>query len=168
MTASVILLDTSGSMNEPVGARRRIDVLADILASVLPSTPGVRLFSFNSVVTELIEAVTEHGVSLPSPQGSTALHHAIEQIAPLQPNPLVVISDGEPDDARATLAAASRLSCIIQTFYCGDESNRAAVSFLRDLALCSRGGVGRLGIGDLTRPERLAGDIRLLLAGPVR
>jgi hypothetical protein len=150
----------------PVGARRRIDVLGDILAAVLPNTPGTRLFSFNSVCTELPEAITVHGVHLPEPGGSTALHAALETIAPLHPNPLLIISDGEPDDGKAALAAASNLHCVIQTFYCGDESNRAAVSFLRDLALCSKGGVGRLRISNLTKPEQLADDIRLLLRGP--
>jgi hypothetical protein len=162
----VILLDTSGSMSLPVSTRRRIDVLSDILASVLPSTPGTRLFSFNSICTELLEAITANGVHLPQPGGSTALHAALEAVAPLHPNPLLIISDGEPDDSKAALAAASSLHCVIQTFYCGDESNRAAISFLRDLALCSKGGVGRLRIGSLTKPEQLADAIRLLLRGP--
>jgi hypothetical protein len=96
------------------------------------------------------------------------LHLAIAHIAPLQPSPLIVLSDGEPDDARAALAAAGALNCVIQTFYCGDETNRAAISFLRDLALCSRGGVGRLRIGNLARPEQLAADLRPLLMGPAR
>jgi len=168
MSAPLILLDTSSSMTSPVGSRRRIDVLADILTSVLPATPNVRLFSFNTVVTELEHAITEHGIHLPEPEGSTALHRAIAQVAALHPNPLIVISDGEPDDARAALDAASSLGCVIQTFYCGDETNRAAISFLRDLALCSRGGIGRMRIGNLANPEQLAADLRPLLAGPAR
>jgi hypothetical protein len=168
VSAPLILLDTSSSMALPVGSRRRIDVLAEILASVLPATPAVRLFSFNSAVTELDNAVSEHGIHLPEPDGSTGLDHAIEHIASLHPNPLIVISDGEPDDARAALDAAGGLNCVIQTFYCGDESNRAAIAFLRDLALCSRGGVGRLRIGNLAKPEQVATDLRPLLAGPAR
>ena len=69
-----ILLDTSSSMNAPVGSRRHIDVLASILTSVLPATPDVWVFAFNSVVTDLQDAVTERGVHLPEPEGSTALH----------------------------------------------------------------------------------------------
>jgi hypothetical protein len=168
MSVPLILLDTSSSMTSPVGSRRRIDVLAEILASVLPATPNVRLFSFNSVVTELEHAVTEHGIHLPEPEGSTALDRAIAQVAPLRPNLLIVISDGEPNEARAALDAACGLGCVIQTFYCGDESNRAAISFLRDLALCSRGGIGRMRIGNLAKPEQLAADLRPLLAGPAR
>ena len=93
---------------------------------------------------------------------------AIEQVASLHPNPLIVISDGEPDDARAALDAVISLGCVIQTFYCGDETNRAAISFLRDLALRSRGGIGRMRIGNLAKPEQLAADLRPLLAGPAR
>jgi hypothetical protein len=162
MTA-ILLLDTSSSMTTAIGSRRRIDVLADVLSSVLSTNPSVRLFSFNSTITELIEPAT----NLPEPGGSTALHRAIDYVASLQPALLIVISDGEPDDARAALAAAGNLNCVIETFYCGDETNRAAIGFLRDLALCSRGGVGRLKIADLTKPKLLADDIRLLLAGPV-
>jgi hypothetical protein len=166
--SALLLLDTSSSMTSPVGAKRRIDVLAEILTAVLPATPNVRLFSFNTVVTELEHAVTEHGIHLPEPSGSTALHRAIVQVASLHPSPLIVISDGEPDDARAALDAACSLGCVIQTFYCGDETNRAAISFLRDLALCSRGGIGRMRIGNLATPEQLAADLRPLLAGPAR
>ena len=80
--SAILLLDTSSSMNALGGGKRRIDVLADILASVLPATPNVRLFSFNSAVIELEHAVTAHGVHLPEPEGSTALHRPIEQVAP--------------------------------------------------------------------------------------
>jgi hypothetical protein len=166
--SAILLLDTSSSMNSLVGGKRRIDVLAEILTSVLPSVLGVRVFSFNSVVTELEHAVTEYGIHLPEPDGSTALHRAIAQVASLHPTPLIVISDGEPDDARAALDAACSLGCVIQTFYCGDESNRAAISFLRNLALCSRGGIGRMRLGNLAQPEQLAADLRPLLTGPAR
>jgi hypothetical protein len=155
-------------MVSPVGARRRIDVLAEILTTVMPTVSTVRIFAFSSTVIELENVVGEQGVHLPDPDGSTALHRAIEHVAPLHPSPLIVISDGEPDDARAALDAACGLRCVIQTFYCGDETNRAAIAFLRDLALCSRGGVGRMRIGNLAKPEQLVADLRPLLTGPAR
>jgi hypothetical protein len=164
----ILLLDTSGSMVTPVGSRRRIDVLADILAAVFPALPDTRLFGFGSTTTELVDAVTEHGINLPEPAGSTALHLALEAMMPLKPNPLVIISDGEPDDAHAAIAQARLLGCVITTYYVGDESDRAATAFLRDLSLCSRGGVGRASRGDLLKPEQLAADIRLRLTGPAR
>ena len=68
--SALLLLDTSSSMTALVGAKRRIDVLADILTSVLPATPNVRLFSFNTVVTELERAITEHGIHLPEPEAA--------------------------------------------------------------------------------------------------
>jgi hypothetical protein len=163
----VILLDTSTSMAEPIGSRRRIDVLADILCQALPSTPGVRLFGFSSAVTELEGATSEHGVHLPEPAGGTALHFAIRHVAPLRPSRLIVISDGEPDDADAALSAARELDCEIITYFAGDERHHAAVGFLRALAWCSADGLGRAAVTDLRDPRRLAGELQLLLTGPV-
>jgi hypothetical protein len=143
-------------------------VLDEILTTVLPTVSKVRIFAFSSTVIELKNAVGDQGVHLADPGGSTALHRAIEHVAPLRPSPLIVISDGEPDDARAALDAACGLHCVIQTFYCGDETNRGAIAFLRDLALCSRGGVGRMRIGNLAKPEQLAADLRPLITAPAR
>jgi hypothetical protein len=166
--SDVILLDTSGSMAAPVGTRRRIDILGDILAAVLPTAPGTRLLSFNSITTELDNAVTEQGMNLPEPGGGTALDGALAYVSPLNPRRLIVISDGEPDDPRAAIAAGRALGCVIHTYYCGDDGNRAAIAFLRNLALCSKGGIGRAQVGDLTEPARITSEIRHLLTGPAR
>jgi hypothetical protein len=163
---TIVLLDTSTSMAEPIGNRRRIDVLEDILRQVLPSTPGVRLFGFSSAVTELEGAVAEHGVHLPEPGGGTALHLAIQHVAALRPSRLIVISDGEPDDADAALAAARELGCEIVSYFAGDERNHAAVAFLRALAWCSADGLGHAAVTDLRDPRRLETELRLLLTGP--
>jgi hypothetical protein len=94
------------------------------------------------------------------------VHLALDYVLRLSPRRVIVISDGEPADAHATLASARALNCIISTFYCGDEDNRRAIAFLKQLALCSRGGVGRPVIADLRKPEKLIGELRLLLSGP--
>jgi hypothetical protein len=159
---SVVLLDTSTSMAEPIGSRRRIDVLADILHQVLPATLGVRLFAFSSAVREI-----ERHAPLPEPEGGTALHLALAHAASLAPARVVVISDGEPDDADAALAAARELGCEIITYFAGDERNHAAVAVLRALAWCSADGLGHAAVADLRAPDRLAGELRLLLTGPV-
>jgi|SRR4051812_28804569 len=164
MSGAIILADTSGSMAFPVTAdKRRIDVLRTILATILPAAPGTALAAFSDAVVPL-----EPGQILPEPSGSTALHLALEHVRAMQPEHVIVVSDGEPNDKTAAIAAARALGCRISTYYCGEESNRAATSFLRTLALCSRHGVGRALLGDLRKPEKLAGELRLLLAGPSR
>lgn len=141
------------------GGRRRIDILSDILKNVL--LPGMRPFAFSDSVTTL-----EPGQKLPEPCGGTDLQMALDFVRTLSPHHVIVISDGEPNDKPAALTSARTLNCVISTFYCGDESNRAAIAFLKQLALCSRGGVGRPVIADLRKPEKLTADLRLLLAGP--
>src|SRR3954453_542461 len=123
----VMLADAGSSMSWPLGRTRRVAVLQGILDQLLPSAPpGSRLIAFNSVPLML-----EAGGRLPEPAGSTALHLAIEEATKFRPSRLVVISDGEADDADAALAAARRLNCHIATHYCGDEGNHAATAFLR-------------------------------------
>jgi hypothetical protein len=158
----VILIDCSGSMDLPVGDRRRIDLLADTLRLVLPDTPDARLVAFNDTVSPVASADR-----LPEPDGGTALHHAFEHIAPWRPGRLIVISDGEPDDRAAALRAARMLNCPIDAFHAGPKDDRAAIAFLRNLCLCGRG-VGRATVADLRNPAKLAGELRLLLAGPRR
>ncbi len=157
----LVLLDTSGSMGELAGARRRIDVLAAVLQQVLPGAPGARLFAFDSIVREL-----DGASRLPEPAGGTALHVALGALAPLQPQLVIIVSDGEPDDAEAALAAARDLHCQIATHFVGDERDHAAVAFVRALAWCSTDGMGQTAICDLRRPERLAHNLRRLLTGP--
>jgi hypothetical protein len=159
---TILLLDTSSSMAEPVGSRRRIDVLGDILRQIVPTAPGARLIAFSSTVREI-----EPGAPLPEPGGSTDLAAALTYIGSLQPQRIVVISDGEPNEPDAALAAARALGCAIATYYAGGERNHAAVAFLRALAWCSGDGLGDTRIADLRDPQKLAGELqRLLLTGP--
>jgi hypothetical protein len=158
--STTIILDTSASMATAVtNGQRRIDMLAAVLSAVM--TPNARLIAFNDAVV-----VLEPGQELPEPSGSTALHLALEYVGLKPPQQAIIISDGQPDDAKAALAAARALGCVISTFYCGEETNRAAIAFMKQLALCSRGGVGRPQVADLRKLEKLIGELRLLLAGP--
>lgn len=159
---TIVLVDTSSSMAIPIlGGQRRIDVLSAILTNISSSLPDMRLFAFNDYLTGL-----EPGQKLPEPNGGTDLQMALDFVLQLSPRGVIVISDGEPADAKAALTSARTLNCVISTFYCGDESNRAAVAFLKQLALCSRGGIGRPMIADLRQPEKLTSELRLLLAAP--
>lgn len=103
---------------------------------------------------------------LPEPSGGTDMSLALDYVARLAPRHAIVISDGGPSDPKATLASARALNCVISTFYCGEETNRSAIAFLKQLALCSRGGVGRPMIADLCKPEKLTAELRLLPTGP--
>jgi hypothetical protein len=157
----VILLDVSSSMAELIGSRRRIDVLGDILKQVLPAAAGARLVAFNSTVFEV-----QSDAPLPQPAGSTELHSALQHVAPWKPCRVVVISDGEPSQPEAALAAARALGCEIVTYFAGDESNHAATAFLRALSWCSADGIGHTGVVDLRKPERLTAELKLQLVAP--
>jgi hypothetical protein len=164
VSGAVILVDVSGSMSYPVAPQqRRIDVLRIILARVREEASTTRVVAFSTDVV-----VLEPGETVPEPDGGTALHLALDYVRQTQPEHVIVISDGEPEDKQAAITVARALGCRISTYYCGDEGNRAATSFLKTLALCSRRGVGRAAIADLRQPEKVASDVRLLLAGPAR
>src|SRR3954453_7348875 len=123
---AVILLDTSGSMAELSGSRRRIDLLQDVFDAVLPSVPGAHVIGFNTIPTLLVR-----GARLPEPVGGTAMHLALLEAEKLRPSSVVVVSDGQPDDPNAALAAAQRLRCRICSYFVGDERDHAATAFLR-------------------------------------
>lgn len=162
MHHTVILLDVSGSMAEPVGQRRRIDVLADILGQVRPSAPpDTRVIAFASVVREVAP-----GDPLPEPGGGTDLRAALEYVARFRPARLIVITDGEPYDMDAALGAARALNCHIIAYYAGDERNHDAIAFITALAWSSGDGVGHSAVADLHDADALTHELKLLLAGP--
>lgn len=157
-TARVIVCDTSGSMIESAGSRRRIDHLREALEQV--RQPEHILVAFSSA------AQTISGpAALPSPSGGTALELGLAEAARHNPAGTLVISDGEPTNPEAALHMAEALPGTIDVIYCGDESNREAVEFMRRLA--------RLGCGHYAahswapRPDQpaLAATMRLLLGG---
>jgi hypothetical protein len=161
---TVALVDTSGSMAQREGSRRRIDLLADVLQQVLAADPAIRIIAFASIPEELTGAEPGRNLRLPEPCGSTALHLAFERAAQgPRPNRLVVISDGSPDDPQAALAAAKALApVIIDAYYVGPDDEHAAIGFMRALSFAG-GRPGVSGLRSLARPEALAAEIRLRL-----
>ncbi|MFB2530993.1 vWA domain-containing protein [Paracoccus sp. p3-h83] len=147
----VVLADVSSSMAENAGALRKIDVLRQAL-STLPPSVDVVAFSWQAVDVP-------HGAALPPPAGSTALHAALNHVAARQPTHVLVVSDGHPDNPRAALDAAARLSCQIDVIYCGPDGDREGAAFMRRLA---RGG-GRVHRHSFrAAPEQLSRAVRSL------
>lgn len=154
----VILADTSASMAEPAGGRRKIDVLQDAMAAA-PSTSAV--VAFGAVVMPITPRC-----HLPQPSGGTPLHLALDYCASLDATDVLVISDGHPDNAAAALAAADRMRARIDVVYCGPENDHVGMEFMRRLA---RGG-GAAHHHSMAQPQQLISAVRglLLIEGPRR
>ena len=105
---AVAICDVSASMSDAdaPGGKRRIDALNEVLRLLQAENPTLRLIAFSDVPRY-------SAIPLPAPNGSTALHLALDFAAPLAVPGVAValISDGEPDDeADAALAHARRFS----------------------------------------------------------
>lgn len=144
----VILCDTSSSMDDAAGSRRRIEVLREALDRVLPDCPSARIIAFGSTAAEVPSASR-----LPEPAGGTALHLALDLAAKLDPSQTLVMSDGQPDSESAAMAAADRVAGRIDTIFCGPDSDRAGRDFMARLA---RAGCGATMHADLARSSSLA------------
>jgi len=152
----LVLADTSASMAEAAGGRTKIDALHEALAAL----PGdVRTIAFSWRVVEV-----PRGAPLPAPNGGTALDLALQTAAGMDPDHVLVVSDGHPDDPASALRAASRLRCRIDVIYCGPDGDREGMAFMRRLA--RHGGSARH--HNLARePEKLGGALRqLMIEGP--
>ena len=156
---TVILLDVSGSMAEMTGAKRRIDVLTEALLTV--RAPGVRMFGFHSVCSEL-----EPDGAVPEPRGGTNLGGAIEHITQLRPTRLVVIGDGLPDNEEHALAAARALHADIATIFVGNDGDAVGRAFMRRLAWCAADGLGSSSTVNLRKALAAETALRLALTGP--
>jgi len=144
----MLVLDISGSMAQRVGGSsdRKIDILERAVAQLPWQTYHILLFN----------SATQwwSGGGMPLPSGGTAMHIALAVVKDLRPRTTLVVSDGEPDDERQTLAAAKKLSGVINTLYIGSDDNQAAISFMRRLA--------RLGCGHFHDQDLHLGDQPLL------
>lgn len=158
----VILCDTSGSMEERAGVRRKIEHLRGAVAGVIADLPDGVLVAFDSSPRRVTLAA-----DIPEPSGGTALHLALDEAAKLRPAKTIVISDGEPDSESAALAAAERLSGIIDVIYCGRDSDARALDFMRRLARAGGGQVVTCDLVALVAPRRsLESGVRKLVGLP--
>jgi hypothetical protein len=158
-TASdVWLIDVSGSM---VGRRRGLLVqgLAYYHDIFQRSGTHARFLAFNTILREIPDPGR-----LPSSDGGTYLHLALERAADLCAAQVIVFTDGEPYDAEACFQAARRIPGVISCVFCGDTEDSEGLVFCRKL--------GKLGGGftiarDLARGQSLiCGEVRDLLGLP--
>jgi hypothetical protein len=163
----ILVCDTSGSMAESAGAKRKIDHLHEALDAVIEgmSHPGPVpvLIAFDSVAREIGSPS-----ALPAPSGGTALHLALRAAAGHRPRQTLVISDGRPDSETEALVAAAALPGRIDVVYCGPDTDTQAIAFMRRLAGV---GCGRVIVHDIRRHAAagaplLASSVRKLLALP--
>lgn len=161
-TATVVLADVSGSMQELAGQRAKHQLLQEALDSVLPQVAGAHVVAFNAYPVVLPPAAP-----LPYPAGGTALDLALDAARGLQPGRTIVISDGQPNDEHAALAAADRCPGRIDVIYVGPDCDEVAIAFMRRLA---RTGGGIMVVHDLRRRHQLAlaSTVRTVLALPER
>lgn len=161
----VLLADCSFSMNDlTASGKRRIDHLASVLAYMLSRVKLQQLICFNTVPFEV-----EIGpkVKLPDPDGSTALELALHHVVALRvmPERVIVLCDGQPNNAEAALVQARELGrrgVPIDAYFCGDDGD-AGAAFMVELAAAgaSGGRSGRYKFGD----DVALGEVLRLTAG---
>lgn len=154
--ATIILADISASMGSTAwGDQRKIDVLRDAVAGARQQRPA-RLFAFSGSAREV--------ATIPEPENNTNLAGALKHVLPLDPGTVLVISDGQPDNAERALAVAGRFRGAIDVLYVGAESDHAAIAFMRRLATAAGGDVQMHDIGKgataLQLQTRISGLLR--------
>lgn len=152
---AVLLADCSSSMDicDTMGGLRRIDHLAQVLQYILSRVRLQSLIAFNYCPFEipLVGRIT-----LPEPEGGTALDLALKHVLELEPRPTrcIVLCDGEPNNQQAALVAASALAPMpIDAYYVGSDHDLAAADFMARLARAGGPGgrTGKFALGDVYR-----------------
>jgi hypothetical protein len=153
---SVILLDVSGSMSGYVGSEMKINILRQALDRPLEEYEVAIAFNSTTFLLPNLQ-------SIPEPDGTTALHLALEEAKQYNPRHTLVVSDGIPDSNTDAIRSAKKLPGIISTLYIGDEDDTNAIAFMQELAHL---GCGKWDICDLRKQKsRLKTAIHLLLPG---
>lgn len=76
----------------------------------------------------LFSATAQEVQSVPEPENNTNLAQALREVQRLDPGVTLVISDGQPDNARAALDVASTFRGAIDVLYIGNDKDYAAIS----------------------------------------
>ena len=155
----IILVDVSGSMDMGDANRNgqhmsRYKAAVNELAALQSSLPGkIAVISFSSY-----PKFCPSGVPIYQ-GGGTDLVEALQYVQPADGlvTSFVVVSDGQPDDERATLALAKTFKSRIDTVFCGPEGG-SGQDFLRQLAAKSG---GQFVVAE--RTKELANNVKQLL-----
>lgn len=153
----VVVVDVSGSMDTADSrmGRTRYDVACEELAKVQEQNPGaVAVVAFSDHAE-----ICENGFPVYM-GGGTDLQEALEFVVFADGTGIefIVISDGQPDDARGALASAAKLSAKIDTVFVGNDNDEHAKAFLRELA----GKHGGQAV-DAAKASQLAAKVTLML-----
>lgn len=161
----MVIVDLSTSMRSPAfGGKSRYEC---VLQAITPYTGRVQVLAFSDEVREM------DANELPPP-GSlgtyTDMTKAFQTAAFLEPIKVLLMSDGEPNNADSALDAARELAgqevanCIIDVLYIG-PNNPTAIAFMRQVAEIGRGRFFDFAI-DSSSPALLESKIGSLLALP--
>jgi uncharacterized protein with von Willebrand factor type A (vWA) domain len=165
MNASlVVCVDVSGSMNTHDAAQTlsRNDAAEKELRRLQEEYPGkIAVIAFSDKAEFCLNGIATRFGGGTNLMPAIALFEDLDGVADL-----VIVSDGEVDDASETLAACKKLRSKIQTIFIGDKTDphmKAAIEFLKKLAACNqRGG----SFSETLKPGMLAAPVRLMLGAP--
>lgn len=152
---TLLMVDGSGSMVERIkSGERKIDALRKVVNS-LRETHHVPLAAFGVRTPGQVEVVD----TVPEPCGGTPIDLAIEFGAAQGANHLIIVTDGEANDAQAAFDAARAFGGQIDTFYIGNGRD-AGARFCSQLAEMTG---GKCGVTDLGEPKQLASKLAGLI-----
>jgi Mg-chelatase subunit ChlD len=128
----LFLLDISGSMDDKIGEKRKIDHLRDVMIKY----PDAKILCFSSGISKVSDTQ-----SIPDPGGSTNLGRALKYIdgsVVEKPERIILVSDGEPDDERDALEQAKNLSLPIDIIFIGEKESKG-YRFMHQLSSATGG-----------------------------
>ncbi len=134
----VVIVDTSGSMasDDSRGNKSRYEIACEELVALQGAKPGkVAVLSFANLTMFCPDGKPFNQM------GGTDLAEALRfaRVADVPGIQFIVISDGEPDNAKAALKEAAKYKAKIDVIFVGPETQPAGGVFLTQLAQTSGG-----------------------------
>ncbi len=155
--SNILLLDKSSSMSFSTDANslfdvshgnRRIDRLWEVIQSLRAKNIHFRVCEFGN------DPEWSDSVVCPDPFGSTNLTKALEFVRSENPSQILLISDGEPDNADSALELAMEMRVKVNVFFVGPNNSYDAIAFCQRLASITG---GTYNYGDISTTQNLIG-----------